>query len=407
VTECGETGHVAPFLPGYAAGTLGAAERRRVQAHVLSCPACQAELTAWRAIGAAARDAYGDASPEDDTPLRGAWDRIAAGTAHAGSGRREAERTPEDRHVVPAHSRPVPPRLARWAGAQFATAALVVLVLGLGYVAFVRSRPGASPPGSPAPAGVASETLQTLTLPAEALPLRGRHRRWALITGWRVTYAPGASAQVPAAAAEQGAAVEIVLEGAYAVRAEAAIRVVRADGAVDDVPPGTEVRLGPGDAVLYLDDTAAQAYRNPGDRRTVVLGLAVVVARDADRADALAGAAGVAVESLGTIAAADVELSGIVAGPLVVALRRVTVAPGAHLPAADGATPTLRYVEAGAVAWGPDGSAATVVSKGQAVPWTPSGSGGGPVLRNDGPAPAVVLEFAIAAAPPGPGTPAP
>jgi anti-sigma factor RsiW len=55
--------HYLGLLPDYANGTLGAAERARVRAHVAGCATCRAALAAWGAIRAATELALADPAP--------------------------------------------------------------------------------------------------------------------------------------------------------------------------------------------------------------------------------------------------------------------------------------------------------------------------------------------------------
>ena len=64
--------------------------------------------------------------------------------------------------------------------------------------------------------------------------------------------------------------VEYVIEGSYSVRAEAPITVVRANGAKEAIPAGTEVTLAPGDALISRNETVVEAW-NSGTVPTVLL----------------------------------------------------------------------------------------------------------------------------------------
>jgi hypothetical protein len=205
---------------------------------------------------------------------------------------------------------------------------------------------------------------------------------------------------------EHGVSVEMVLEGAYAVRVDSLIRVIRAGGAVEEFAAGAEALLGPGDAVLYLDASAAQRFHNPDAIDTVVVGVSVIAALDNERGVSQDGATGVLLYPLGRIDAATWAQAGFVAGPFSITLQRVTVAPGGTLPPADTSVPTMRYIESGSLTWvtagteaTPPGSAGTIVfASRQYVPWMPSEPDRPPVLRNDGAGPLAVLELTISPA---------
>jgi len=159
------------------------------------------------------------------------------------------------------------PPIRRREGARFATAALLLLALGVGSVALGPDGPGRSTvlaaavasDGTPAPGVVAEETLLEVALPAEALPhgdaVGGGLVHFTIAAGSRATREPYCC---------PGLLVEYVLSDAYTVRAEAAIRVVRADGAVEEVPAGTEVVLGPGDGPVSGHESAVE-MANTGD----------------------------------------------------------------------------------------------------------------------------------------------
>jgi len=58
--------------------------------------------------------------------------------------------------------------------------------------------------------------------------------------------------------------VEYVIAGTYTVRAESAIRVVRADGAEEEIPAGVDAVLTPGDALISRNETVVEGA-NTGD----------------------------------------------------------------------------------------------------------------------------------------------
>jgi hypothetical protein len=58
--------HIIDLLPAYLNQRLGANDRARVEAHLRDCPACRAELDAWRAIASATRQLASVAAPAPD-----------------------------------------------------------------------------------------------------------------------------------------------------------------------------------------------------------------------------------------------------------------------------------------------------------------------------------------------------
>jgi hypothetical protein len=174
-------------------------------------------------------------------------------------------------------------RRGSWALAQLATAALLLLTLGLGYLAV---KPGGSPgqlAGIPAilatpdqrvpatsPAAEASlQTIFAMTLPEDALP-----------SGPSLDIAIKPFALEPAvravSSAEQrdccpGSEINHVISGDLTLQVDGPLRVVRAGSGgtpevTEDVPPGTAVILRPGDSAVFRFESAVQ-YANAGATR--------------------------------------------------------------------------------------------------------------------------------------------
>ena len=197
------------------------------------------------------------------------------------------------RPLVPAkRAAPLPERLhpatfhdtgvKRWAPILI-SAALLLLTLA---VAFGPLRPGgdgngnhaAGPavyaPASPSPDALHGETVLELTLPAEAIPsgeeIGSGLEHLTIPPGiggtWEETCCPGTS-------------VEYIISGSYTVTAEEAVQVVRADGAVEDVPAGTEVTLGAGDSLIARVETRLYGA-NTGTTPTELLSWSLIDATD-------------------------------------------------------------------------------------------------------------------------------
>jgi hypothetical protein len=95
------------------------------------------------------------------------------------------------------------------------------------------------------------------------------------------------------------------------------------------------------------------------------------------------------------------------ADPLAIAVRRVTLAPGAELPPSEEATPTLRYVEQGVIGRGITGPNAPPTPQpplrfgaAQWVPWAPFGPDRQAAFANVGDDSLVFLEVSIGAGEP-------
>ena len=172
---------------------------------------------------------------------------------------------------------------------QLATAALLVLTLVLGFAAIWQSASvSEDSPRPPAliralasvPGEVADEALLETTFRAEELPTGQKEAFF-----YRLTLPPGA--RLPSLAgplcgcwgemALAGAGAEIVQSGAYTLRLDAPMRIQRngASGALEEIPAGTEIRLGSGDTAIYPDNTALGAIGNGGEEPVVVVGVAI------------------------------------------------------------------------------------------------------------------------------------
>jgi hypothetical protein len=116
------------LLPWYVNGTLEGRECEEVETHLLTCPACQAELRHCRDLAAAVQATEETAwspSPDRFSLLLARIDAAEAGGAH-GSGWRERLRAQCTRHLLVLQSTP---RLVRWA--MVAQGAMILLLAGV------------------------------------------------------------------------------------------------------------------------------------------------------------------------------------------------------------------------------------------------------------------------------------
>jgi len=127
---------------------------------------------------------------------------------------------------------------------------------------WLRDRNGPSGPAIDAPVATtipADDGLLTITLPAGAIP-RGEGvnaglAHFSIPPGTRSTWIPYCC---------PGPMVEYVIAGTYTVRAQSAVRVVRADGTEEVVAAGVETVLDPGDALISRNETVVEGA-NTGD----------------------------------------------------------------------------------------------------------------------------------------------
>jgi DNA-binding beta-propeller fold protein YncE len=143
MTRTSDTTHVAHLLPAYAAGTLDAADRRSVLAHLAGCPACRTELAAWQVIQRGARAVY-SALPEDDDGLQQILRRVEAFPNSGPPVMMSAPDTTLSRRLSAA---PSPRPDVRWSPlrrslAYLTTAALLLLTLLSSFLAFGPGRLG-------------------------------------------------------------------------------------------------------------------------------------------------------------------------------------------------------------------------------------------------------------------------
>jgi mannose-6-phosphate isomerase-like protein (cupin superfamily) len=286
-----------------------------------------------------------------------------------------------------------------WAMTNLATAALLVLTLGSIFVAFSGNQlPALIPavPNSteiPAEPGITSEPVFTTTFPSEVLPKTGTVfvdlYLNTLQSDYEETVAPDPD--------DHGVNASIVLDGFWASKVEGPIRIVHSDGTVEDVPPGVEVTLGPGDTSLQLDTKPGTTSHNPGSTPTRVLGIEV---RNPLNSSRFATSGGITSTSMQVYPG-----DWLTEEAVTVTVRRVTVAPGTVLPPSDGNVWTARYVETGKIHWklveaersGTPQPQFTYPS-GKWVPATKAPAGRAIELRSGDDEPAVFLEVTIAPA---------
>ncbi len=153
-----------------------------------------------------------------------------------------------------------PSSIRGWPFAHFASAALVVATIAVAYLAFGQSRLGTQDepaagfpavlstpdaPASPAADGI----LASFTLPAGSVPetVYVGQNSYTIPAGSIARWEPHRIS----ATCCNGPRFNYVLEGTYTVRGDGSMHVLRAGAAApEEVPAGTEIALGPGDALL-------------------------------------------------------------------------------------------------------------------------------------------------------------
>ncbi len=247
---------------------------------------------------------------------------------------------PRERGAQPLH--PAIPRTPargghqRWSLTRLAAVLVVLVTLGVGAFALGTGRwtapdqrtmiPAVIAPATPSPDGVTEQTLVTVTLPANVLP-RGAGvgaglAHFTIPPGTRSTWTPPSCCPGPV--------MEYVLSGSYTVQAQAAIRVIRTDGPVEEIPAGTEVTLAAGDALVSRNEIVVEGA-NSGAASVELLSW-VLVDDPSERSSGhlLAGWITHAYD----VRSGDAGSYGIrvPTGPATVRLQRIDLAPGAAFP---------------------------------------------------------------------------
>jgi hypothetical protein len=158
---------------------------------------------------------------------------------------------------------------------------------------------------------------------------------------------PGGRIDFPAGSRPDSATLEYVVAGAYAVRSEALLVILRGGvtgpgGSAEEVPPGQEVTVAQGEAVLNPDSDAPLTVHNPGDRETLVFG-AGVFAQEPLSPHATPTWGEAAVDAfVGLVGAQELPVAEV---PVSVLLARWVLEPGEALLPQFGPWPELVWAE--------------------------------------------------------------
>jgi hypothetical protein len=162
---------------------------------------------------------------------------------------------------------PLPVRRRSWAMPHLATAVLLLVLLGLGYVTvgpdrFRAAQPPAIPaamasPATPATSEPVAQTLATITLPADTFPsqISGGLNHYTIPVETR-----SSTAETWVSTCCTGLRLDYVLSGTVTVRSTGPVQLLRPGASAWEViAPETALSLNPGDAVLLRMEDAFAA----------------------------------------------------------------------------------------------------------------------------------------------------
>ena len=224
---------------------------------------------------------------------------------------------------------------------HLATAALLLLTLAVGYVAALQQAP--QPPDEPrwtpvmaralaAAGNVGDVVLVEAMFGLDELPTGNKDAIFYRLTippGESLTALAGQSCGCPGWPVSGGVGAEVIQSGHYRLRLAAPMQVQRgAVERIETIPPYTEVTLGPGDAAIYPDYTAAEEISVAGDTPVQLVGVAIV-GMEPSGAPAPILPASVRGEELSRSVPSDWEK--LADAPIGVSLRLVTLPAGTYI----------------------------------------------------------------------------
>jgi mannose-6-phosphate isomerase-like protein (cupin superfamily) len=207
-------------------------------------------------------------------------------------------------------------------------------------------------------AGITTEALATIRLPAATIPPPP-----AIVDVWLATLRPGEELGFATGASPPSIVADVVLSGELMVLSEGRVQVQRAAG-LQDVAPDTAVTIHPGETIIYVDNQAAQTFRNRGSRTLTAISFGIF------------SAAPPSTFTAGPVSQEDWQRSGLTGHDLTVTVERLTLPPGTALPAF---VPDVRAPRIFAVAEGT--AQAAIVTPDGATPATAERVGPGQVTR--------------------------
>ena len=275
-------------------------------------------------------------------------------------------------------------------------ASLLLLMLSLSMSVPLTSRaqeasptPAAAKAATPTSSSTAitTETLAEITLPAASLPPSP-----AVVDVWLATLRPGEQLGFETGASPPSIVADVVLSGELKVLSEGRLQILRAAGR-EDVPANTVVTIHPDETVIYVDNQAAQTFRNTSREMLTALSFGVF------------SAAPPSTFTEGEVSQEDWARSGLAGQDLTVSVKRLTVPPQGSLPAftPDVQTPRIFVVAEGAAQWAiiPPGGATPTASyplkRGETLGFRTLATGEQLQLRNAEDQPLVLLQVTLSA----------
>jgi hypothetical protein len=169
----------------------------------------------------------------------------------------------------------------------------------------------------PTSTGITTETLAEIRLPAAAIPPSP-----AIVDVWLATLRPGEELAFETGASPPSIVADVVLSGEFTVLSEGRLQVQRGTGR-QDVPANSVVTIRPNQAVIYVDNQAAQTFRNTGRGMLTAISFGIF------------SAAPPSTFTEGAVSQQDWERSGLAGQDLIVSVERLTVPPRGSLPEFD------------------------------------------------------------------------
>jgi hypothetical protein len=234
---------------------------------------------------------------------------------------------------------------------------------------------------------ITTEALAEIRLPAAAIPPAP-----AIVDVWLATLGPGQEIAFATGASPPSIVADVVLSGELSVHSEGRLQVQRAGGR-EDVPANTVVTIHPGEAVIYVDNQAAQSFRNTSRGTLTAISFGVF------------SAAPPSTFTEGAVSQENWERSGLAGQDLTVSVERLTVPPEGSLPAfvPDVQTPRIFVVAEGAAQQAiiaPDGAtptAAVPFGRGETMWFHTLADGEQLHVRNEEDRPLVLLQVTLSA----------